>query len=148
MTAAFAILRELGVRGILQRVPVTTEDPMPSDAADRVLRQSTSEDATYRLTCFDEDDARIDLTDALITFRVKNAIDDIATVIAKGVGSGITILDQTPDADTFGQADIEVLRADVAALDAGVKVYEVVVTIDGVPSSAVKPGDFVLVKGV
>jgi hypothetical protein len=149
VSAIAATLRELGLRATIQRAPVTTEDPMPSDAADFVLRQSTSEDATFRVTCFDEDDARVDLTGATITFRVKNAITDVDAVIAKSVGSGITILDQSdPDGETYGQADIEVLRADVAALAAGVKVYEVVVTLDGNTASVVRPNPYVLSQGV
>jgi hypothetical protein len=142
----FGQLRELALRGILQRVPVTTEDPMPSETNDTVLRQSTSEDATFRLTCWDEADERQDLTGATITFRVKDTIDDVATVIAKSVGFGITILDQG-DEDTIGQADILVARADVAALAAGLKVYETVVEIAGDASSVVQ-GEYLLSKGV
>ncbi len=149
MTALYGQLVEVGLRGILQRLPVTTEDPMARDSNDRVLRVARGEDITFRLTVVNEDDERQDLTGATITFRVKNAITDALAVIGLGVGSGITILDQTdPLADTYGQANIVLAGDDTIALDPGVKVYEVRVSLGGLVSSVVKPDDFVLYQEV
>jgi hypothetical protein len=145
----FGQLLEVGLRGVLQSVPVTTEDPMARDSNDRVLRVVRGEDRTFRLTVFDEDDARQDLTGATITFRVKNLITDALAVIGLGVGTGITILDQSdPTADTYGQADVVLAGDDTIALDPGVKVYEVRVTLAGLVSSVIQPADFVLTREV
>lgn len=68
--------------------------------------------ATLRLTVTDDDDARIDLTGATIELQVKAGIGDAdPALIAKAIGTGVTLLDQTAP-DTKGQADIAIAGGD------------------------------------
>lgn len=69
--------------------------------------------AALRLTVTDDEDDRIDLTNYTIELQIKAARGAAdPALVAKAVGTGITLLDQT-EADTKGQADVAILIADM-----------------------------------
>jgi hypothetical protein len=106
------------------------------------MRILKGDDAVYRLTIVDDADARIDLTAATIEMQIKPALgaDDPPT-IAKSVGAGITLLDQTQD-ETKGQADINIAPADTASLTPGLFWLDVVAIIGGIRRHAIEPREF------
>lgn len=91
--------------------------------------------ATFRLTVTDDEDARVDITGATIELQVKTAKGDAdPATIAKSVGSGITLLAQT--GDTEGQADAVLLSADTD-IAPGLRYLSVVIVIAGVRQTLV-----------
>ena len=81
------------------------------------------DDYVFRITVTDDTDARVDLTSAAIQFQIRTAPGAAgAPAVAKSVGSGITVLDQTQPT-TKGQADIAIDSADTAAAGVPAGVY-------------------------
>lgn len=75
------------------------------------LRVPRGDYVKYRLTVTDDEDERVDLTGSTIELQVKTALGAVdPPLIAKSIGSGITLLTQS--GDTKGQADIVLLPAD------------------------------------
>lgn len=104
------------------------------------------ESRVLRVTVEDETGARINLTGATIEFQVKAALGGAdPALISKFVSSGITILPQS--GETVGQADIELLSEDTAALS-GTYYYDVVVVIGGARSYIIVPSKFFVSKVV
>lgn len=92
---------------------------------------------TFRLTVTDDEDERVDITGATIELQVKTAKGDAdPPTITKAVGSGITLLDQTADSDTEGQADAILLSADTN-IAPGIRYLSVVVVLAGVRQTLV-----------
>jgi hypothetical protein len=76
------------------------------------MRVWRGDSVTYLLTVTDDEDARVNLTGMTITMQVRATAGASGDpVISKSTTSGITLLDQD-DADTKGQATIEILAAD------------------------------------
>lgn len=99
--------------------------------------------ATLRITVTDDTDARVDLTGADVELEVKPSLGgaDPAT-IAKAIGTGITLLDQT-DPLTRGQADVAIESADTDQ-PAGLYWLDVVVSISGGRVHAIAPREFTI----
>jgi hypothetical protein len=74
-----------------------------------------------RLTVLDRvTGVRIPLPDGILIFATMSPSPGQPSTLAKSVGDGITILDQTEDAPTVGQADIVWYSSDTAQLTEGV----------------------------
>lgn len=99
---------------------------------------------TYLLTVTDDEDARVNLTGATIAMQVRaeaGAAGD--PLIAKSTATtGITLLDQD-NADTKGQATIELLTADTDQAP-GLYYLDVKVTVDGDPQHVIEPRAFTI----
>jgi hypothetical protein len=121
------------------------EEPvMPTCADDRTLRVARGAHAVIRLTFWDEDDARFDLTDHEIRFRVAASLGG-AVELTRTVGDGIELLTQS--GDTIGQADLTLTPAETSSLAVGLHVYEVRITTPSPASivhSAIEPSDLVV----
>lgn len=102
---------------------------------------------TWKVTAWDEDGARLNLTGATIEFQVKSALGAAdPALIAKSVGSGITLLSQVDDA-TEGQFTIDLVSSDTETRTPGVYWYDVVLIISGKRQHIIPPSKFVI-KGV
>lgn len=106
------------------------------------------DDLTLRLTVTDDADARVDLTTAdALELEVKRALGGAdPAAIAKSLGAGITLLDQT-SADTRGQADIVLTAADTG-LAAGLYWLDVVLELGGGRAHVIAPREFVVTATV
>lgn len=92
---------------------------------------------TFRLTVTDDEDERVNITGATIELQVKTAKGDAdPPTITKAVGGGITLLDQTADSDTEGQADAVLLSANTD-ITPGLRYLSVVVVLGGVRQTLV-----------
>ncbi len=99
--------------------------------------------ATLRLTITDDADARIDLTGAGIELQVKPAVGAAdPPTIAKEVGAGIELLDQT-DPATKGQADVTITSDDTDQT-AGLYWLDVVVAIGSGRVHVIAPREFTI----
>jgi hypothetical protein len=104
------------------------------------------ESRTFRLTVTQRSDGtRVDLTGTTLEFQVKVKVGDgDPPLIAKAIGTGVTLLNQTMAA-TKGQADIALSPSDTATLAAGVYAYDVVlVLLGGERHYVVPPSEFVV----
>lgn len=139
-------LAEIGRRfGRLQRVTggkvITIEGPL------LIIR---GDDIVYRLTVTDDQDARVNLTGASIDFQIRITPGASGSPpIAKSVGSGITLLDQT-SSTTKGQADIAIDSADTlaAGVPAGLYWLDVLVTASGKRHHAIEPQELAIADTV
>lgn len=123
------------------------EEPIvPTCSTDRILRVVRGTHVTVRITVYDADDARVDLTGYAMSFRVARELAG-AVEFTKTVGVGITLLTQS--GDTLGQAEVALVPADTAALEVGVHRYEVRTTSPTPASeiqSVIPPAEFVVVQ--
>lgn len=110
------------------------------------IRYLRGTDRTLRLTVFDENGDRLDITGATIWFHVKATIDAGSTVLEKITPTQITILAQT--GATLGQADITIDDTDLTAQAPGLLVYDVMIELGGVRQRVIKPANFILERGV
>jgi len=105
------------------------------------------DDLALRLTVTDDADARVDLTGATLELEVKAKLGGPdPAAIAKSIGAGITLLDQTA-ADTRGQADIAI-SGDDTSLSPGLYWLDVVLGLDGGRSHVIAPREFVVTPSV
>lgn len=98
---------------------------------------------TYVLTVTDDEDERVNLTGATIAMQVRTAAGATGDpTIAKSVGDGITLLEQT-NPDTKGQATIELLTTDTDKAP-GLYYLDVKITVDGDPQHVIEPREFTI----
>lgn len=103
--------------------------------SEMTLRLRRGESARYRLTVTDEDGDRLDLSGAQLYFRAKKTpagSDPVLIAKSSAVSAEIEILDQDPNGETVGQADVRLVPADTRALAPGTLKFEArVVLADG-----------------
>jgi hypothetical protein len=112
------------------------------------LRLIAGESKRWIFTVVDLDGRRSDLSSAsAIEFQVKKADGDPdPALVAKALGTGITLLDQT-SAATRGQFQVDLGSSDTA-LAAGTYRYDVVVVVSGRRHFVVEPSDFKVIAAV
>lgn len=101
--------------------------------------------APLRLTVTDDEDEPLRLTGATIEVQVKAALGDAdPPVIAKAIGTGVTILTQS--GDTLGQADIDITGGAGGDTDKAPALYwlDVVVVLAGVRGHVIAPREFTI----
>lgn len=117
------------------------------------LRIVRGETRTLRLVVTDEDGEFVDLTGAIVYFRVKTAVSAAdPALIEKDSGTVAEIEILTPQATTGnkGRADIKLVPSDTSALTAPqTYVYDAwVVLASGARHPVVKPSKFYLERAV
>lgn len=115
------------------------------------LRIVRSDSVTLRITVYDENNERQDLTGGTVRFRVKTSVKapDIEIEKDSGTPSEVQILPQGADA-TKGQADIFIDPADSTDLEPGPHVYDVwVLDIpnNGDENVVIAPSEFYIERG-
>lgn len=110
------------------------------------MRVFRGDSLTLRLTVTDDEDERVDITDADIELQVRTAAGATgAPVIQKTVGAGIEILTQADD--TLGQADISITSSDTDRAPA-LHYLDVVVTLGGQRAHVISPRKFSIAGSV
>lgn len=107
------------------------------------------ESKTYRFTVVDVDTGdRVNLTGATIDFTIKAADGAGAALLAKAIGSGITLRDQTDPAQR-GQFDVVLPYANTQALAAAKYRYDCAVReVSGFRFYASPAADFYVIEAV
>jgi len=109
------------------------------------------EDAVYRITVTDDDGDTVDLSSAVIYFRVKTALSASTLSISKSSATSTEINVLSPQSTTTnkGRADIYVDQADTSTLSAGTYYYDVWVTdSSGDDTAVIKPSKFRIERAI
>ena len=106
------------------------------------------ESRMYTLTVKDGNGVLVNLTPtSALEFQVKaNPGDTDPPLVAKAIGTGVTILTQS--GATLGQATIQLDPGDTSAIDPGLYAYDVVLVLSGKRYYVVPASDFEIVAVV